>query len=138
MKRITESQIDPLVVLSRVKGSSKGGNVLFIGTVRERRGRKLLKSLEYEVYRDLAENVLEDILAQVKNKYPGSDVEIVHRFGTLAPGEISVVIASSSLHREEAFKACMYAINLVKKKLPIWKKEKFEDGSEKWVRGEKL
>jgi molybdopterin synthase catalytic subunit len=136
--RITDKKIEPLELLNKVREEAHGGNVLFVGTVRNKGGNKKLAFIEYEVYRELAERTLQAILLKVKRRYPNSRVEVIHRYGRLSPGEVSVVVAASSEHRVEAFKACMYTINLIKRQLPVWKKEKYLDGSENWVRGERI
>lgn len=138
VERIKSSEINPVEIINKVKQENHGGNVVFIGTVRSSRGKRTLSELYYEVYKDYAERRMEEVLKKVEKKFPKTRIEIEHRYGSLKPGEISVVIAVSSVHRREAFKACMYAIDLVKKNLPIWKKEKYSDGKEYWIRGETL
>lgn len=118
-------------VVDAVAATGRGGIVTFTGTVRsDTRGRKVTR-LEYEAYVPMAEKKLAEIGARVSEAH-GAAVSIVHRVGVLAPGEAAVVIAAAAPHRTPAFRACEEAIELLKKDVPIWKREVFEDGSE-WV-----
>ncbi len=125
----------PLVldeVIRAVAGEAFGGLVTFSGSVRnETRGRRVVK-LEYEAYPPMAEKRLAEIGAEVAERFGGTRLAIVHRVGTLLPGELAVVIAAAAPHRREAFRGCEHAIERLKEDVPIWKKEHFEDG-EVWV-----
>jgi MoaE-MoaD fusion protein len=125
----------PLVldeVIAAVAGEAYGGLVTFSGSVRnETRGRRVVK-LEYEAYPPMAEKRLAAIGAEVAERFGGTRLAIVHRVGTLVPGELAVVIAAAAPHRREAFRGCEHAIERLKEDVPIWKKEYFEDG-EVWV-----
>jgi MoaE-MoaD fusion protein len=125
----------PLVldeVIAAVAGEAYGGLVTFSGSVRnETRGRRVLK-LEYEAYPPMAEKRLAAIGAEVAERFGGTRLAIVHRVGTLVPGELAVVIAAAAPHRREAFRGCEHAIERLKEDVPIWKKEYFQDG-EVWV-----
>nr|WP_153868408.1 MULTISPECIES: molybdenum cofactor biosynthesis protein MoaE [Myxococcaceae] len=125
----------PLVleeVVSAVAGEAYGGLVTFTGSVRDStRGRRVVK-LEYEAYPPMAERRLAAIGTEVAERFGGTRLAIVHRVGTLLPGELAVVIAAAAPHRREAFRGCEHAIERLKEDVPIWKKEHFEDG-EVWV-----
>ncbi|MBJ6763219.1 molybdopterin converting factor subunit 1 [Myxococcaceae bacterium JPH2] len=119
-------------VVDAVAGESAGGLVTFSGAVRNQtRGRRVLR-LEYEAYAPMAEQKLAEIGDEVAVRWPGTRLAIVHRVGTLVPGELAVVIAAAAAHRAEAFRGCEHAIERLKQDVPIWKKEFFEDG-EVWV-----
>ncbi|SET54492.1 molybdenum cofactor biosynthesis protein [Stigmatella erecta] len=119
-------------VVAAVSGEAYGGLVTFSGSVRNQtRGRRVLR-LEYEAYPPMAEKQLAVIGAEAAERFGGTRLAIVHRVGTLAPGELAVVIAAAAPHRKEAFLACEHAIERLKQDVPIWKKEFFEDG-EVWV-----
>lgn len=119
-------------VVEAVGGESYGGLVTFSGSVRNQtKGRRVLR-LEYEAYAPMAEKKLAEIGAEVSTLWPGVRLAVVHRVGTLVPGELAVVIATASAHRREAFRGCEYTIERLKQDVPIWKKEFFEDG-EVWV-----
>jgi molybdopterin synthase catalytic subunit len=85
--------------------------------------------LEYEAYEEMALPLMAEIEAEVKGRWPVTEVRMVHRLGPLAIGEASVAVAVASPHRAEAFAACRYAIDTLKAKVPIWKKEFYADGS---------
>jgi molybdopterin synthase catalytic subunit len=119
-------------VVAAVSGEAYGGLVTFSGSVRNQtKGRRVLR-LEYEAYPPMAERVLAAIGAEVAERWGGTRLAIMHRVGTLMPGELAVVIAAAAPHRKEAFLACEHAIERLKQDVPIWKKEFFEDG-EVWV-----
>lgn len=130
--RVVDRPLDLSEVVSAVSGEAYGGLATFTGSVRgETRGRPVVR-LEYEAYRPMAEKVLASIGEEIAERWPGTRVAMVHRVGTLEPGELAVVIAAAAPHRQEAFRACEYAINRIKADAPIWKKECYEDG-EVWV-----
>jgi molybdopterin converting factor subunit 1 len=114
-------------------GGDAGAVVTFAGIVR-RRGHHLsdVVRLEYEAYREMAEAVLGEIAVEIEREWPGVRVAIHHRTGALAVGEIAVVIAAAAQHRAPAFEACRAAIDRLKLRAPIWKKEIGETG-EAWV-----
>ncbi len=119
-------------VTAAVTTEGHGGVVGFAGTVRNvTRGRAVTR-LEYEAYAPMAEKQLRVIAEEAKVKWPGVRVAVVHRVGTLLPGETAVVIGTSAPHRQEAFLACQHVIDRLKQDVPIWKKEFYADG-EVWV-----
>ncbi|NOK34237.1 molybdenum cofactor biosynthesis protein MoaE [Corallococcus exercitus] len=119
-------------VVDAVASEGAGGLVTFSGAVRNQtKGRRVLR-LEYEAYAPMAESKLAEIGDEVARAWPGTRLAIVHRVGTLLPGELAVVIAAASAHRKEAFRGCEHAIERLKQDVPIWKKEFFEDG-DVWV-----
>jgi molybdopterin synthase catalytic subunit len=112
--------------------ASDGAVCLFVGVVRdESQGRRVLR-LEYEAYEEMAAPEMEAIEAEVRRRWPVSDVRLVHRLGRLEIGDPSVAVAVASPHREQAFAACRYAIDTLKATVPIWKKEFYADGEE-WL-----
>jgi MoaE-MoaD fusion protein len=118
-------------VVAAVSTPGLGGVVSFTGAVRgETRGRKVLR-LEYEAYRPMAERALARIGAEVGAEH-GATLAVVHRVGVLSPGDAAVVIAAAARHRGPAFRACEACLERLKREVPIWKREVFEDGSE-WV-----
>jgi MoaE-MoaD fusion protein len=130
--RLSETPLVLAEVIEAVEGEARGGLVTFTGTVRnETRGRRV-RQLAYEAYPAMAEKAMADIGRDIEQRWPGSRVAIVHRVGTLLPGDAAVVIAVSAPHRAAAFEGCRHAIERLKADVPIWKKERFEDGEE-WV-----
>lgn len=123
-------------VLDSVKGPNSGGVVTFIGTVRDNaKGRRIAK-MDIEVYETMALKQLEDIKDEAIEKFGVNKVSVVHRYGELLVEDNIVYIAVASAHRKEAFKACMYIIDELKQRVPIWKKETTPEG-DFWVEGEK-
>jgi molybdopterin synthase catalytic subunit len=132
---VTRKPIDPAEVLESVRDDSAGGTVLFVGTIRSRSGKKEVKSLEYETYRRMVELRMKRLEREVRRRWPINAITVVHREGKLKVGDVSVVVGVSAEHRAEAFEAARYAIDYVKKSLPIWKRETLKDGGRVWVEG---
>ncbi|HEY4187802.1 MAG TPA: molybdenum cofactor biosynthesis protein MoaE [Polyangia bacterium] len=125
----------PLVldaVIDAVTGPERGGLVTFSGLVRRQGRIPDVVRLEYEAYREMAERVLTEIADEIERESPGARVAIHHRVGSLAVGEAAVVVAAAAPHRAEAFEACRAAIDRLKSRAPIWKKEIGADGAE-WI-----
>lgn len=133
--RVTTSPIDPSKVLGAVADPSAGGTVVFLGTVRNRSEGSAVVGLEYDAYQEMAEKRMSEIEAQVRRRWPVKRVAMVHRYGRLKVGEVSVAVAVSSEHRAEAFEAARYAIDTIKRSLPLWKKEIFRGGKGRWTKG---
>ncbi len=129
---VTFEPLEPMKCMNYVTRPEAGAVTLFAGTVREWTNGKRTMHLEYEAYVPMAEKKLAEIGAEIEKKWPGSRVAIVHRIGALAISDLAVVIAVSSPHRRAAYEANEYAIEQIKKVVPIWKKEIWEDG-EKWI-----
>lgn len=123
-------QIDQ--VIKSVQDPSAGGIDVFIGTTRNKSGGKEVVSLEYQAYEEMALKMMSELEGETRERWEIQKLSIVHRVGPVAIGEASVVIAVSSVHRREAFEACRFAIDRLKKQVPIWKKEVFADG-ETWI-----
>lgn len=133
--RIVRDRIVPHSIISPMERPEDGAVVIFDGVVRNHsRGRRTL-SLEYEAYEPMALRLMEDLAAQARSKFAVRNVLLVHRLGRLEIGESSVLIAVFSAHRAPAFEACRWIIDTLKKTVPIYKKEFFEDGAV-WADGE--
>jgi len=132
MVRLVRAPID--VAALQAKSPADGALCLFVGVVRdENQGRAVLR-LEYEAYEEMALPLMEEIESEARRRFPVTDVRIVHRLGGLAIGEASVAVAVTSPHRDEAFAACRLAIDAIKARVPIWKKEFYADGAA-WLEG---
>jgi MoaE-MoaD fusion protein len=129
---VTDRPLSLEEVSRAVQAGTQGGVVTFSGHVRRQGAVPDVTRLEYEAYVPMAEEVLAAIAAEIALEYPGVQVAIHHRIGTLAVGETAVVIAASAPHRAEAFAACRVAIERLKQRAPIWKKEIGESGAV-WV-----
>lgn len=125
----------PLVldeVVRQVAAPGRGGVVTFTGAVRDHSHGKRVLRLEYEAFAPMAERVFAQIAQEAQARWPGVELAVAHRVGTLTPGELAVVIAAAAPHRKGAFLACEHAIDRLKEDAPIWKREVFEDGAV-WV-----
>jgi len=129
---ISSTRLDVDAVVRRVAAPGAGGIVTFIGTVRDRARGRSIRHLEYEAYPEMAEREMERIADEAAARFPGARVAMAHRTGHLDVGEIAVVVVAAAPHRAEAFAACRFAIDTLKERVPIWKKEIATDGAY-WV-----
>jgi MoaE-MoaD fusion protein len=134
---IVRSAIRPQEIIEGLKAPDDGALVVFDGFVRNNFRGKPTLYLEYEAYESMAYAKMREIGVEIRAKFPIHRMAIVHRLGRLEIGETSVLIAVSSPHRAAAFDACRYAIDTLKRTVPIWKKEYFVGGAV-WAEGEKL
>lgn len=132
MIKITEKPIDVQKVIDTATSLGAGAVNVFIGTVRNTAHGKNVVWLEYEAYESMAVAEIRKIIDEASHRWPLLGWAVSHRVGTLKPAEVSVVVAVSAPHRRESFEACRFVIDTLKEKVPIWKKEVFEDGEE-WV-----
>jgi MoaE-MoaD fusion protein len=133
--QLTRDPIDIAALIRHVRAPSDGAIVTFDGFVRNQSHNRPALYLDYEAYESMALSQMRDIGAHVHEKFPINRVAIVHRLGRLEIGETSIFIAVSAPHRGPAFDASRYAIDTLKRTVPIWKKEYFEDGAV-WADGE--
>ena len=132
MIEIVTGNIDPQRIIDKMRTPVSGAVVTFGGTVRDfSRGRKVTH-LFYESYSKMAVKQMEKIRSEALERWPIEEMAIVHRVGRMEIGETSVFIAVTSAHRAEAFEACRFAIDALKTRVPIWKKE-FYEGGEVWI-----
>ena len=132
---LTRDPLDPLAVESKLLQGFDGAIVTFQGVVRNNtRGRATLR-LEYECYEAMAIRKMAEIGRQIAAGFAISRIAMLHRLGTMEIGEASVIVVAAAPHRKPAFEAALEGINQLKKLVPVWKKEFFEDG-EVWVEGE--
>lgn len=132
---IVDGPIDRQALLARLLKPSDGALVIFDGVVRNHAEGKSVLFLEYQAYPEMARKKMEEIARAALEKWPISDIAIVHRLGRLEIGETSVTIAVTSAHRRPAFEACQFAIDTLKRIVPIWKKEYYSDGAV-WIEGQ--
>jgi MoaE-MoaD fusion protein len=130
--RLVEGPVDLGAVIAEVEDERAGAIATFQGTVRRQsRGRTVI-ALEYEAYGGMAEKVMAEIAAGVRERYDLCAVAIAHRTGRCEVGEVSVAIAVSAPHRQDALSACRDVIDELKERVPLWKKELYE-GGEEWI-----
>jgi molybdopterin synthase catalytic subunit len=132
---VTNEAIDPARAIGFVGDPGAGGTCVFLGTVRDNSEAGEVTGLTYEAWQDLAVKRLEELGEELFDKWPLSRVALLHRFGDLTIGDVSVAIAVSASHRAEAFDACRHAIERLKQDVPIWKKEHLVSGESSWVMG---
>jgi len=132
---ITRERIDSAMIADALKRGDDGASVVFEGIVRNQTRRRKTLYLDYEAYEQMASQQLESLAEQALKQFQIRDVAIVHRLGRLEIGETSVLVVVASAHRGPAFDACRWLIDTLKRTVPIWKKEYFEDGAV-WADGE--
>ncbi len=132
---ITDKPISPERLVDKVKTDSSGCVLAYIGLIREYSRGKLVLSVEYKDAKGTAENRLQEIASEARQKWQLDNIAICHRIGKLKVGDINLVIAVASAHRQEGFAACQYAIDRFKQVMPTHKTETYTDGSV-WVEGE--
>jgi len=132
---VGEAPIDPAALVAEVSRPDSGASVLFLGTVRDHSEEKTgVTHLEYEVYSEVVEAKIGEIVEEAIGRWPIFDVVVEHRSGVVRVGEASVAVVVSSAHRADAFEAARFLIDELKERVPIWKKEFWPGGSE-WSRG---
>jgi len=133
MIHLTTSPIDYAALTESVRSNAAGAVVLFLGTVREMTDGRQTIALDYEAFPQMAEAKLAELLVEARCKWPIIQAAIAHRLGRLELGDVSVAVAVSTPHRQQAFEAGKYLIDRLKMVVPIWKKENWADGSTEWV-----
>ena len=132
MIEITRQPLKPEDITAKVRKDTNGAVVTFLGTTRLFAEGKRVVRLEYEAYEEMALKEMEKIRGEIQSEWELEDIAIAHRIGRVDIGEISLVVAVASPHRKEAFHACHQTVDRLKERVPIWKKEFFEDGYH-WV-----
>jgi molybdopterin synthase catalytic subunit len=135
---LTDGPIDVAAISAAVAGPGRGAIVLFLGTVRNAHAGREVAALTYSSYRRMAERKLGEIVADLEAQGTDLRAGIIHRLGDVPVGEPSVVIAVASPHRAEAYEASRTALERLKAEVPIWKRERYADGSEAWREEEPL
>lgn len=133
---VTRDPIDAGAILGAVGAPADGAALLFVGTVRDHNDGRPVVGVRYEAYVEMAERVLVQIAAEAAARLGTDRLVVVHRIGELAVGDASVAIAASSPHRAEAFDACRFVIEEIKRRVPIWKEEHYAGGeAPRWLAG---
>jgi molybdopterin synthase catalytic subunit len=130
---IVTHAIDAASLISEVASDSHGATSLFLGTVRDVNDGRAVTGMEYTAYDAMASRELAKIATDAAEKFDGVSLVVEHRTGTLALGGVSVAIAASHAHRAHALDATRYVIEQLKKRVPIWKREHYADGTREWV-----
>ena len=132
---IVREPIDPAHVLTLIGADQDGASLLFLGVVRDHNDSRSVGGMRYDTYEEMAAEVLSEIVGEAARAAGTDRIATIHRTGELKVGEVSVAIAVSSPHRAQAYEASRYIIEEIKKRLPVWKKERYSDGAGEWVEG---
>jgi molybdopterin synthase catalytic subunit len=130
MMTLTRHPLDVRDLLAEVQSPERGGTCVFLGTVRNDDG---VTAIDYSAYERMAFEEIDRILGEARERWTDARIMLQHRLGDIPAGEASIAIAAAAPHRDEAFAACRYVIEEIKKRLPVWKKELRADGSAAWV-----
>lgn len=133
LAEVRESPLSVDELLDAVRDPSAGAIALFLGVVRDHAEGKAVSRLEYEAYTALANKEMRRIIDDLAREHPQTKLAVVHRTGSLAIGDLAVIVAASAPHRAQAFDACRAAIDRIKATVPIWKKEWDEAGNALWI-----
>jgi molybdopterin synthase catalytic subunit len=129
---LSRQPLDVASLLAEVAAADRGGIASFVGLVRDHQDGRTVTALAYSAYEPMAELVCAEIVAEAERKWPVR-VAVRHRLGDLAIGDVAVAVAAAGGHRDEAFAACRYVIEELKRRVPIWKRETYADGTVEWV-----
>jgi molybdopterin synthase catalytic subunit len=132
MSYLVDQPLDLARLVAAVSAPARGGIACFVGVVRDQDQGKAVRRLEYSAYGPMAELECERIVTEARERWEAA-VALEHRVGTLEVGDAAVTIAAAAAHRDTAFAACRYVIEQVKRRVPIWKREQYADGTVAWV-----
>jgi molybdopterin synthase catalytic subunit len=130
---IVPTPLDPAALLAEVASVANGASILFVGTVRDVNDGRPVSGIEYTAYESMAARELESIVSEAASRFGTRDIVVEHRIGSLGLGEASVVIAVAHAHRAQAYDASRFVIEELKRRVPIWKREEYVDGTREWV-----
>jgi len=130
---LVDRPIDLSALCGEIANPRHGALTTFIGTVRNRNDGRAVVALDYSAYPEMAERELERIATEAVARWPECDLLVEHRVGHLALGDTAVAVVAAAPHRDTAFAACRYLIEEVKRRVPVWKREHYADGTREWV-----
>lgn len=130
--QVTEAVLDTAAIERAVTDPAAGAVVTFSGNVRNHDHGRAVESLHYEGHPS-AQQVLDEVAREIAQQFDLVALAIAHRVGAMEIGDAALVVAASAAHRGEAFAACAAAVDLTKEKLPVWKHQRFTDGTDEWV-----
>jgi molybdopterin synthase catalytic subunit len=131
--RIVTRPLDIAALVAEVADSACGATAVFVGTVRDMNDGRAVTGMEYTAYAEMAEREIASIAAEAARRFAPLRLSIEHRIGELAVGEASVAIAAAHAHRAPAIDGMRYVIEELKRRVPIWKREHYVDGTREWV-----
>ena len=129
---LRETPLDATEVVDSLGDATSGGLTLFVGRVRDQDGGRAVDGLDYSAHPSALER-MRQVCERVAEEYDVHGIAAVHRTGPLEIGDIAVIVATSSAHRDEAFRASRALIDTLKAEVPIWKHQRFADGTDEWV-----
>ena len=132
---VTRASIDLNAVRERALHPQAGAVLLFCGDIRNHSEGQPVTELEYEAHESMALRQIDHITEEASRRWPLHHVEVIHRFGRMKIMDCSIVIAVSTSHRADAYEASRFIIDTIKRSVPIWKREHFQDGSAAWSAG---
>jgi molybdopterin synthase catalytic subunit len=130
---IVTRPIEAAALVLEVGNIAHGAIILFLGTVRDMNDGRAVSGIEYRAYDAMAQLELQRIVAEAADRFDTQEIVVEHRVGELALGEVSVGIAVSHEHRDPAYAASRFVIEELKRRVPVWKKEEYGDGTREWV-----
>ena len=132
---ITEAPLDGADLLRLLDGVADGAVIVFEGRVRDHNKGRSVVCLHYDAYREMADEVLSEIAAEAIRLTGASAIGVRHRVGSLVPASVSLVVGVAAAHRGPAYEASSYVIEQLKRRLPLWKREEYADGTSRWLDG---
>jgi molybdopterin synthase catalytic subunit len=130
---IVQHPIDPQALVAEVARPANGATILFLGTVRDVNDGRDVSGIEYAAYESMAARELDAIAREASARFGTDEIVVEHRIGRLGLGDVSVAIAVAHAHRAEAYDASRFVIEELKRRVPIWKREEYVDGTREWV-----
>ena len=130
---LVRAPIDPIAMVRAVSNPGNGAVLLFLGAVRQVNEGRDVTGIDYEAYEAMAQRELEAIVTEAAMKFDSADIAVQHRLGELAVEDVSVAIAVGHAHRDAAYAASRFVIEELKRRVPIWKREHYTDGTREWV-----
>ena len=125
--------IDSAEMIRAVSKPANGAVLLFLGAVRQVNDGRGVTGIDYEAYESMAQRELEAIVSEASARFATADIAVQHRLGELGVEDVSVAIAVAHAHRDEAYQASRFVIEELKRRVPIWKREHYVDGTREWV-----
>lgn len=129
---LTHDPVDVPALVRRVSGPGRGGVATFSGAVRDEHAGRRVIALSYSCYQSMAEDTCASIVREAENRWPVR-IALEHRVGDLVVGDVAVAVVAAAAHRDAAFAACRWVVDEVKRRVPIWKRETYADGTVAWV-----
>jgi len=135
MKRsaIVTRVLDPTALIAEVRSNGVGAISVFLGTVRDNNDGRSVAAMDYSAYTSMADSELSHIVREADERFGLASIVVEHRVGELSLGDLSVAIVTAHQHREPAIDAARFVIDEIKRRVPIWKREHYLDGSKVWV-----